>query len=306
MAKSDWILPAATAAIGAYGAYSASRNRREDREDAREENDLDRRYQAAVRESELNPYRHHLAQAQSLGALDLIARGAYTPPQISVPGVKAPTITGGFEYTANPDMAEAAKRLQGVVASGRGAPSMTDPNNWGQTGGLDLNTMGGPPPAPGTAVPRGGTSATPTRAPGASGFDPTPLLAGVARRNEGAGGVGGGAVKGGLAMSKFGPWAMAGGALVGGAIGAMTKNAKTAATDISVEDARQIIAQQIQETQGRSPSPDEITEMLRGQGWQPGHRWVGEASLLYVLRQLQRQATPQAALAPSYDSLFDQ
>ena len=41
---------AASAAIGAYGAYSASKNARQDREQVSEENELDRRYRAAVEE----------------------------------------------------------------------------------------------------------------------------------------------------------------------------------------------------------------------------------------------------------------
>lgn len=120
------------------------------------------------------------------------------------------------------------------------------------------------------------------------------ILSQYDRRNEGAGGVWSGAGKGaltGLSVGKYiGPMgaipAAAGGALIGGAIGAFTKNAKSAMTDFSVNDARDAIAKGYQSRLGRDAGQDEISGQLRNVGWQDGDQWVGEMGLNAILNSL--------------------
>jgi hypothetical protein len=174
------------AGAGATGvtAYMNQRNRNQDKKDAaaaraedraddRETNILD----VAQGESMADPFRHQNAQINSLGMLDRIRNANNTRPTISVPSEMqrfVPQISGGFDYTASPDLRAAAGLLQRSVASGQGAPTMTDPANYGRTGAVNLNDpssigMGARPNAPaapsaggtGGAVPRTGTSSAP-------------------------------------------------------------------------------------------------------------------------------------------------
>jgi hypothetical protein len=123
------------------------------------------------------------------------------------------------------------------------------------------------------------------------------------RRNEGAGG----------ALSNGARWAQTGatvgsvvpgvGTLVGGVVGglagliggAFTKNAESAMTDFSVDDARAIISAAHKDAFGRDITPEYLDEILQGQGWRPGHEWFGEAPLAYVLDQFASQAPADRA-----------
>lgn len=116
------------------------------------------------------------------------------------------------------------------------------------------------------------------------------LMDDFARRGGGTGGVGKGALQGAGMGSMFGPVGAGAGAAVGSIVGAVQKKAKTAPTDFAVADAQQALARAIQAYQGRSADPAEIDQMIRGQGWQPGDRWVGEGGLRHLLTQIQQQA----------------
>lgn len=123
------------------------------------------------------------------------------------------------------------------------------------------------------------------------------------RRMEGPGGVLSNAAKYaqtgagiGSAFAGVGaiPGAIIGG--IGGAIGgAFSKNAKSAMTDFSIEDARQIISQAYKDAFGRDMTPQELDEAIRGQGWEPGDKWFGEAPLAYVLDQFANNAAAERA-----------
>lgn len=113
------------------------------------------------------------------------------------------------------------------------------------------------------------------------------------RRNEGAGGFGQGAAKGlqvGLGVSKFvGPYApiaIGGGALIGGIAGLASKNAKTAMTDVSTQQATDAITRAYRDALGRDPEPGAIDTHLRNQGLEPGGQWVGEAGITDVLNSI--------------------
>lgn len=123
------------------------------------------------------------------------------------------------------------------------------------------------------------------------------------RRMEGPGGVLSNAAKyaqtGASVGSAFAgvgaiPGAIIGG--IGGAIGgAFSKNAKSAMTDFSIEDARAIISQAYKDAFGRDITPQELDEAIRGQGWEPGDKWFGEAPLAYVLDQYANNAAAERA-----------
>lgn len=123
------------------------------------------------------------------------------------------------------------------------------------------------------------------------------LMAGYERRNEGAGGFLSGAGKGAATGATIGSVVPGLGTIAGGAIGGIvggigglfTKNAKTAATDFAVEDARDMLNRGYQQYLGRPASADEINSQLAGQGWNAGRgdRWVGEAGMRSMLDILQ-------------------
>jgi hypothetical protein len=123
------------------------------------------------------------------------------------------------------------------------------------------------------------------------------------RRNEGPGG----------ALSNGARWAQTGatvgsvvpgvGTLVGGVVGglagliggAFTKNAASAMTDFAIDDARAIISQAHEDAFGRPIAPEYLDQILQGQGWQQGDRWMGQDSLAYVLDQFASQAPGERA-----------
>jgi hypothetical protein len=111
-----------------------------------------------------------------------------------------------------------------------------------------------------------------------------------ARRNEGSGGAGSGALKGLSYGSAAGPAGMAVGAAAGAIAGAFTKNAKTARTDFAIDDAKQMISQAHEDAFGRPITPEYLDQIVRGQGWQDGDRWMGQDQLAYVLDAFANQA----------------
>lgn len=76
--------------------------------------------------------------------------------------------------------------------------------------------------------------------------------------------------------------------------------ADTRGTDVSVQQAQQILDKAIRMELGRAPNPGEIDAMLAGQGLKPGNRWVGSAGLNYILNTLREQGQGQQLFAPSF------
>lgn len=133
-------------------------------------------------------------------------------------------------------------------------------------------------------------------------------------RGGGSGGVGSGALSGasmgaslGNVVPGIGTAIGAGIGALGGAIaGAFKKKAKSAATDLNVNDARNVIGGALQEFEGRQPNEGEIDQILQGQGWKPGGQWIGQKNLQGVLTNLQKngeiikqQKAAQQAAAPA-------
>lgn len=120
------------------------------------------------------------------------------------------------------------------------------------------------------------------------------LLAGYDRR----GGSGGGGVRGALGMAAQGAslgsvipgvGTVAGG-LGGFALGGLRnlfgRRAASAPMDLSVRDAADAITRAYQTYLGRTPSSEEVWGRIRGTGWEPGDRWVGESGLRYHLQDI--------------------
>lgn len=119
------------------------------------------------------------------------------------------------------------------------------------------------------------------------------------RRNEGSPGVGASAARGASIGSGAGPIGAGVGAAAGAIAALFSKNAPTAMTDFRIEDARQIISQAHRDALGRDITPQELDQTIRGQGWEPGDRWMGQDQLAYVLDQFaQHAAAEQAAQGP--------
>ncbi len=166
---------------------------------------------------------------------------------------------------------------------------------------------------PATGLPYQQTQRAPYTMPApsfADGVADDPF-ASYARRNEGAGGVGKGALAGAALGAKGGSMlpgvgtalGAAGGAIVGGIVGAATKNAKTAMTDFSQQDARQIIADAYRSKMGRDASTGEIDTQLSNVGWQGGDKWVGEMGLKAIIDSLD-PANDRRAAAGAADPGF--
>lgn len=103
--------------------------------------------------------------------------------------------------------------------------------------------------------------------------------------------------------------APAAGAAFGAIKAAVTRNAPSAFTDFSVEDAAEAINAGYQKYLGRPASEEEIKANLVGQGWNPddGSRWVGEKGLRGqggVLDQI--RDSPEAQAFRARGSVIDQ
>lgn len=94
----------------------------------------------AMQESLLDPFRHQMNQAGDLARLDLMERASFRPTRFAAdPRYGQPlTASGGFAYEMSPEIRRAARDLKTSVLAGRGAPTMTDPSNYGRTSVLDL------------------------------------------------------------------------------------------------------------------------------------------------------------------------
>ena len=163
------------------------------------------------------------------------------------------------------------------------------------------NRRGGIPPV------GGGQTAVPNQNPTDPLFDPRLYIEEIARR----GGVVNphstlsGAARGASAGGQYGGvYGAAAGAAIGAIAGRATRKAATQPTDLAVEDARLVLANVIQNELGHEPTRKEIDDILRGQGWKPGDRWVGEQNLLTVIGAIHsnakaaNDATPAAGATP--------
>ena len=105
-------------------------------------------------------------------------------------------------------------------------------------------------------------------------------------------GTGGGVKSEALRYAGYGAMAGPIGAGIGAAAGAIkalaTKNAPSAYSDFSSQDAADAVQKGYQKYLGRDASEEEIKNQLVGQGWKPdaGDRWVGEKGLFSVLGQI--------------------
>jgi len=162
----------------------------------------------------------------------------------------------------------------------------------------------------GTETPQGLGRVTPVTAgqsqPSAiSGQDPFAYMAGMQRRNEGSGfggsmtgGIGQGASYGATVGSIVPVIGTTIGGIVGGALGgignALSRNASTATTDFSTQDALKGVGQAYQSYLGREGSQDELMGHLQNQGLKPGGQWVGEQGMGAVLQAIQNSPEAQA------------
>jgi hypothetical protein len=82
--------------------------------------------------------------------------------------------------------------------------------------------------------------------------------------------------------------------MVSGAFGMldsyMRRRAESAPTDFNIADARGIISQAHKDAFGVDIDPAYLEEIVRGQGWEPGDRYFGDASLRYVLDAFDQQS----------------
>jgi hypothetical protein len=116
------------------------------------------------------------------------------------------------------------------------------------------------------------------------------------RRMEGSPGYGSSAMTGAGIGGSIVPGAgHVVGALAGVIGAAFAKNAETAMTDFAIDDAKQIIAAAHKDAFGRDIDPAYLNEILQGQGWQQGDRWMGQDSLAYVLDAFAAQAPGERA-----------
>lgn len=163
---------AGTFLSGIFGMINANKQREKDRQlqlqlagisDANSR-DLNAS-RTALTESELDPFRQQMSQASDLSKLDRLERGTRTPVSVSIAGGPgAPfTKTGGYSYTKSPELTKAASAIKQSVLAGNGAPSMTNPNNYGKTSAIDvIGVMNGTkdptsPNAFATGAPSAGT-----------------------------------------------------------------------------------------------------------------------------------------------------
>lgn len=142
-----WLLPLILG-LGAAGSTAASMysaNKARQSSDAQAE--ADRELQeaiAAVRESELDPFRNQLHQAGAVNSLDMLERSTYTPVQVQGPaGLDPkfiPRFSGGTSYTKSPEAIRAYGALKNSVLAGQSAPAVLD-RNQNNPNALDLLSL---------------------------------------------------------------------------------------------------------------------------------------------------------------------
>lgn len=260
----------------------------------------------AADESKLDPFRQQMSQATDLAALDRMERGTYSPVRLS--GASdyakyAPNVSGGFSYEKSPELIQSAGMLKRNIMGGNVAPTMTDPNNYGNSAALNILQIMAAGKDPGQVSASGGPSS-----PTGSLPLTTDYLADVPRRNVSGGGAVKGAVGGAMTGASVGSVVpgvgtaigLGAGALAGGIKGLFNKHASSAATDVTVADAQNVLDRAIREQLRRAPMPGEIAQLLASQGLKPGDRWVGNAGLTGLLSNIRAQSAGQAAATPSF------
>lgn len=125
----------------------------------------------AANESQLDPFRQQVSQARDLMNVDKAANSSFSPVQVSsAGGPGAPFVrSGGYSYSKSPQLSGDLNAIESSIRAGNGAPSMTNPANYGKTSALNLVNV-----AAGKADPTS-TSAFATGAPAAAstlGSDP--------------------------------------------------------------------------------------------------------------------------------------
>jgi hypothetical protein len=197
-------------------------------------------------------------------------------------------------YEMDEPLEELLARRAGGFTGGQFGPRPQIDQRGPQAGAMPLPGAGGIQPSMG----EGGEAVE-----GSGQISPEDLMAGYARRGGGTGGPWKGAGKGALEGAKMSlytggvaaPILIGGGAIVGGIAGAINKKAKSAPTDFKLADAQQALRNTYKTAWGREASPEEIDGIIRGQGWQPGDRYVGEKGLRSVIEATQRSAAAELA-----------
>lgn len=95
----------------------------------------------ASKESTLDPFRSRMSQVGDAAKLDRVANATSSPVRLNTSGPFSgfvPQVSGGYSYQKSPALVNAAKAAQTSVLSGTPDPSMTNPENYGKTGALDL------------------------------------------------------------------------------------------------------------------------------------------------------------------------
>lgn len=138
---------AAISGVGsALTSYFGAKNRNDqaalDRQAAAE------RQQAAIAsgESTLDPFRQQMSQGKDIGQLDRLERASYSPVRLSMPAGSPyarnmPRTSGGYSYEKSPELIASAGALKNDVMAGHGAPTMTNPANYGKTSAMDLLSL---------------------------------------------------------------------------------------------------------------------------------------------------------------------
>ncbi|MGE3278037.1 MAG: hypothetical protein AB7O67_23240 [Vicinamibacterales bacterium] len=197
MGQKDWLLPLILAGAGAtQGALTSKSNRDIAEQQAQNSLDIakitdarDRDIAAmdvAAKEGQSDPFRDLLAQIQAAALFDQLA--GYKPMQMDFsdnPYAKyIPKVSGGsFSYDVSPELRAAAEAARGATLRGEGqSATMTNPENWGVTGALNLTgkqpVYPGQMGAPQSALPEGASSSV-LRAPMPMGADPTAPTSGT-------------------------------------------------------------------------------------------------------------------------------
>jgi hypothetical protein len=137
-----WLIPLIMAAGAGLSAASSAKDRKTQQQLATDDRALTEAQdirRTALAESQLDPFRAQAAQGKNLAALDFLQN--YGRRTISPPSNVAPyTGSVGGAFQPSQTMRDYAGLLFKDVASGRTAPTMTNPANYGQTGVLDLVT----------------------------------------------------------------------------------------------------------------------------------------------------------------------
>lgn len=114
------------------------------------------------------------------------------------------------------------------------------------------------------------------------------------RRFEGTGpGTAGGFTRGAGYGAVAGPVGSVLGGLIGMGAAAATRNAPSAFSDFSKEDAADALTKGYQTYLGREPGPGDVDARLAGQGLKPGDRYVGEKNLFAQLSDLKNSDEAQ-------------